>query len=107
MRRSFAAALLGLVLLALTPVAAAAAGPAGTRAALAAQMRWAGSGSGALVVDLDTGQQLYSSRADVTRVPASVEKLYTTSTALMRLGAGTPLQTTVLAEAPLDVAGVL
>jgi serine-type D-Ala-D-Ala carboxypeptidase/endopeptidase (penicillin-binding protein 4) len=106
-RRSLAAALLGLVLLAFTAAAAAAAGPAATRAALAAQMRWAGGGSGALVVDLDTGEQLYASRADVPRVPASVEKLYTTSTALVRLGPDTQLPTTVLAAAPLDLAGVL
>jgi D-alanyl-D-alanine carboxypeptidase/D-alanyl-D-alanine-endopeptidase (penicillin-binding protein 4) len=105
-RRSLSAALLALVLLALVP-AAAVAGPAATRAALAAQMRWAGPSSGALVVNLDTGQQLYARRADVPRIPASVEKLYTTSTALMRLGEEAQLQTTVLAAAPPDLAGVL
>ena len=41
------------------------------------------------VVDLGTASSVYARRADVDRAcPASVEKLYTTSTALLRLGAG-------------------
>ena len=68
------------------PAAAAAADRAGTRAELARQMASAGAGSGALVVDLATGQELYASRPDARRTPASVEKLYTSSTALLRLG---------------------
>ena len=50
-----------LVVAALTPAAALAAGPAATRSALASQMRSAGGGSGALAVDLDSGRQIYSS----------------------------------------------
>jgi D-alanyl-D-alanine carboxypeptidase/D-alanyl-D-alanine-endopeptidase (penicillin-binding protein 4) len=86
---------------------ASAAGPESTRTALQRQMRWAGGASGALVMDLDNGQVLYSSKPDGPRVPASVEKLYTTSTALLRLGPQTQLETTVLADQPLLPDGVL
>ena len=37
--------------------------------------------AGAYVRDLDTGTALYAHKEDVARPPASVEKLYTTSTA--------------------------
>jgi len=56
----------------------------------------AGGGSnGALVVDMNTGQTLYSHNARVGRLPASNEKLYTTSTALLRFGPDATLQTTI------------
>lgn len=98
-----------LILLAclLAPAAAVAAGRAETRAELARQMRAAGAGSGALVTDLDAGAELYSSRPDTRRVPASVEKLYTTTAALMRLGPDARLVTEALATGPIDADGVL
>jgi D-alanyl-D-alanine carboxypeptidase/D-alanyl-D-alanine-endopeptidase (penicillin-binding protein 4) len=76
---------------------------------LAAQMRHAGAASGAYVADLDSGRPLYAKRANTARVPASVEKLYTTSAALLRFGAGTRLQTTAVAapDAVLDAGGTL
>ena len=49
-------------------------------------MRSAGAGSGALAVDLDSGRQIFASRPDVPRMPASVNKLFTTSTALTLYG---------------------
>ena len=52
-----------LLVAALAPAAALAAGPAATRAALASQMRFAGGGSGAFAVDLDSGRTIYASRA--------------------------------------------
>ncbi len=56
----------------------------------------AGGGSnGALVVDVNTGQTLYSYKAGVGRLPASNEKIYTTSTALLRFGPSATLPTTV------------
>jgi D-alanyl-D-alanine carboxypeptidase/D-alanyl-D-alanine-endopeptidase (penicillin-binding protein 4) len=61
-------------------------------------MREAGSYSGADVVDLSTGDTLYSHNATTGRLPASVEKLYTTSTALLRFGANGRLSTSVLGE---------
>ena len=66
-----------------------------------------GRGLRRLVVDLGTGDVLIARRADVRRVPASVEKLYTTATALLRLGPGTALQTGVLAATAPDARGVL
>ena len=96
-----------LTFLLLVPSAASAAGPAATERALERQMRWAGGGSGALVVDLDSGSEIYAARPDTPRVPASVEKLYTTSAALLRLGPETTLETKVLAEQPLLADGVL
>jgi D-alanyl-D-alanine carboxypeptidase/D-alanyl-D-alanine-endopeptidase (penicillin-binding protein 4) len=92
---------------ALPAPAATAAGRAGTAGALAAQMRWAGGSSGALAVDLDSGRTIYSLRARTPRMPASVEKLYTSFTALRRLGAGAQLGTTALATVAPDAAGVI
>jgi D-alanyl-D-alanine carboxypeptidase/D-alanyl-D-alanine-endopeptidase (penicillin-binding protein 4) len=65
-------------------------------------MREAGNYSGAYVVDLNTGQTLYSHNADVGRLPASVEKLYTTTTALMRYGPDASLTTSVLGNGQQD-----
>ena len=96
-----------LVVAALTPAAAHAAGPAATRAALGSQMRWAGGGSGAFALDLDSGRTIYAARADTARTPASVEKLYTTSTALTLFGVEGHLTTRVLGDVGVDPAGVL
>ena len=62
--------------------------------------------SGAYVRDLDTGATLYARNQDVARPPASVEKLYTTSTALLRFGADARLHTQVLATGAIDALGV-
>jgi D-alanyl-D-alanine carboxypeptidase/D-alanyl-D-alanine-endopeptidase (penicillin-binding protein 4) len=86
---------------------ASAAGPAATSSALDRQMRQAGAYSGAFAVDLDSGAQLYADRADMARVPASVEKLYTTSAALTLFGVEGELTTTVLGDVGLDAEGVL
>jgi D-alanyl-D-alanine carboxypeptidase/D-alanyl-D-alanine-endopeptidase (penicillin-binding protein 4) len=99
---------LACLLLALTlPASASAAGRTGTVRALDSQMRLAGGGGGALVVDLDDGTELYARRADVARMPASVEKLYTSAATLRRLGAGGRLATTVFAQVEPDAAGVV
>jgi D-alanyl-D-alanine carboxypeptidase/D-alanyl-D-alanine-endopeptidase (penicillin-binding protein 4) len=101
-------ALLAAALLALlAPAAATAAGPAKTKRILAQQMARAGSGSGAYVVDMDTGRALFSDSADVPRVPASVEKLYTSAAALLRYGPEGTLNTTVLGDVAPDELGVL
>jgi len=76
-----------------------AAGPttvAGLRASLNAQMAKAGGRSGAFVVDLSTGRAVYDVRSRTRLVPASLEKLYTTSAALISLGPGGRLSTNVL-----------
>jgi serine-type D-Ala-D-Ala carboxypeptidase/endopeptidase (penicillin-binding protein 4) len=61
--------------------------------------------SGAYVLDLTTGQPLFSFAPGVGRLPASVEKLYTTTTALLRFGAGATLTTKVLGAGTLDAKG--
>lgn len=78
--------------------AAHAAGPEATEEKVERFARAAGGGSGAYVVDLDTGRELAAVRARKARVPASVEKLFTTSAALLRLGVDGRLSTTLLAE---------
>ena len=91
----------------LAPAVAEAAGPAKTKRILAQQMAQAGAYSGAYVVDLDTGRALYAEDADVERIPASVEKLYTSATALLRYGPEGTLETGLLAGAAPDAAGVV
>jgi D-alanyl-D-alanine carboxypeptidase/D-alanyl-D-alanine-endopeptidase (penicillin-binding protein 4) len=59
-----------------------------------------------MVVDLGTGRTLFSRRPDSYRIPASNEKLYTSSVALMRFGRGGRLTTRVLGEGTLDADGV-
>src|SRR3954452_8000584 len=87
--------------------AAHAAGLASTQRVLAREMAHAGAASGAYVVDLTHDQELYSLRPDVGRMPASVEKLYTSATALVLYGAEGHLTTSVLATVPPDDTGVV
>jgi serine-type D-Ala-D-Ala carboxypeptidase/endopeptidase (penicillin-binding protein 4) len=96
-----------LLAAALLPATALAGGPAATRGALAAQMRFAGGGSGAVAMDLDSGRTIYASRPDTPRTPASVEKLYTTSTALTLYGPEGHLETRALGDVGVDPGGVL
>ena len=62
--------------------------------------------AGAYVRDLDTGTALYAHKEDVARPPASIEKLYTTSTALLRFGPAARFHTQVVATGTLDSQGV-
>src|SRR5215217_1820922 len=101
------AALLAILLLAVLAPSAAAGGLAATKRALAREMALAGSQSGAYVVDLDTGAKLFARSPDVPRVPASVNKLYTTSTALRRFGPEHTFETEVLAATAPDEQGVV
>ncbi len=66
-----------------------------------------GPSSGAIVEDLTSRTVLYASRADVGRIPASNEKLFTTATALLRFGSGARLVTWVLRTGAVDAAGRL
>ncbi|MBV9195603.1 MAG: D-alanyl-D-alanine carboxypeptidase/D-alanyl-D-alanine-endopeptidase [Solirubrobacterales bacterium] len=61
--------------------------------------------SGGYVLDLNTGQVLFSSAPDVPRIPASVQKLYTTTTALLRFGPSATLTTSLLGQGTLDSLG--
>jgi D-alanyl-D-alanine carboxypeptidase/D-alanyl-D-alanine-endopeptidase (penicillin-binding protein 4) len=79
------------------------------RVKLTREMRLAGPTTGAYVRDLDTGEELYALRENVPRMPASVQKLYTTASALLRLGPSATLDTTAVtdANALVDSFGVL
>jgi len=74
-------------------------------AALNRGMGQIGGASSAYVVDLNTGQTLYSNAASTGRLPASVEKIYTTSTALLRFGPSATLTTAVLGSGTIDAHG--
>src|SRR5215213_8398732 len=100
-------ACLAALLAAVLVPAAQAAGPAATVRALDRQMNAAGVGSGALVIDLDTGATLYARRPDVPRLPASVNKLYTTSAAMTLYGEEGQLMTEVLGDTQPDDDGVV
>lgn len=107
MRRALPAILVLLCgLVAATPATAASSPERALRASLGRQMRLAGRASGASVLDLSTGRTLLAVHADTPRMPASVEKLYTTSTALRRLGPGARLPTVVLGGGTLSPTSV-
>ncbi|HVS29035.1 MAG TPA: D-alanyl-D-alanine carboxypeptidase/D-alanyl-D-alanine-endopeptidase [Solirubrobacteraceae bacterium] len=82
-------------------------GRAALKAALGKAMRGASRASGAYVTDLADGTTLFAAHGDVRRNPASVEKIYTTSTALRRFGPATQFATTALSPATIDANGVL
>ncbi len=105
--RRLPATLLVLGAAAATAAPAAAYDTTALAATIAREMRLAGSSSGAYVKDLDTGQELFALRAGTPRVPASVEKLYTTSTTLLKLGPLATLATAAVSAGTIDDAGVL
>jgi serine-type D-Ala-D-Ala carboxypeptidase/endopeptidase (penicillin-binding protein 4) len=76
------------------------------RAALRRDLHQIGGASGAYVVDLRTHQVLFADHVDTRRLPASVQKIYTTSTALLRFGPSARLTTSVLGRGWLDRHGV-
>jgi D-alanyl-D-alanine carboxypeptidase/D-alanyl-D-alanine-endopeptidase (penicillin-binding protein 4) len=104
---TIAATALALALTALLAPGASAAGLAATQRILAREMATSGPAAGAYVVDLDTGAELFADDPDVARIPASVNKLFTTATALQRFGPDHRLATTVLAETPPDENGIV
>lgn len=104
MQRRTALTTLALLALATTPAAAPAATPRTNAPAptMIRAMAAVGSSSGAIAIDLSTGRQLYAQRADVRRVPASVEKLSTTATVLVRMGGSGVLKTSIYGGGVLD-----
>ena len=95
------------LLVALFPSAAQAAGLEATKRALSREMLKTSSSSGAYVIDLGTGQEIYARKPDADRMPASVEKLYTSAGALLRYGPEGTLTTQVLATALPDASGTI
>jgi len=74
--------------------------------ALTRSMGSMGPSSGAYVIDLNTGQTLFAVAPAIGRLPASVEKIYTTSTALLRLGPTQTFTTSVFGVGSPDLSGV-
>jgi len=90
-----------------TPAAASAASElAGLQADLGHQLALAGPADGAYVYDLTAHQALFTERAQTLRPPASVEKLYTATTALDLLGPDARLSTNVLGSGHLAPGGI-
>jgi serine-type D-Ala-D-Ala carboxypeptidase/endopeptidase (penicillin-binding protein 4) len=73
---------------------------------MAAKLRPFARNSGAYVVDLDTGQVLFSENATMRRYPASVEKLYTLTVALALFGVDGTLETRIYGAGTLEPGGV-
>jgi serine-type D-Ala-D-Ala carboxypeptidase/endopeptidase (penicillin-binding protein 4) len=91
----------------LMPAAASAAGGlAELQSDMGHQLALAGPADGAYVYDLTAKQALFSERATTMRPPASVEKLYTATTALEQMGPSARLDTTVLGVGHLAAGGV-
>ena len=106
---------LTLVVVALVAVATMAAALPAQAAAASLQSRltsalaahgFAGAATGVRVYDLSAGRLLYSRHAATRLVPASNEKLATTSTALGRWGAAFRFKTELYATGTLDTKGV-
>jgi D-alanyl-D-alanine carboxypeptidase/D-alanyl-D-alanine-endopeptidase (penicillin-binding protein 4) len=97
---------LALVLLPATSALAAASAAATLQAQLARQMQIAGRGSAAYVYDVSAHTPLFAANATRSLPPASVEKLYTSTTALLLLGPQARFNTTVQGVGSLDGEGV-
>jgi D-alanyl-D-alanine carboxypeptidase/D-alanyl-D-alanine-endopeptidase (penicillin-binding protein 4) len=111
--RSPRATALTALFLGLTALSAVCAAPAGATVSLPAlqrdlnrQLQISGTRSSGYVYDITARQALFSLRDTAMRPPASVEKLYTATTALQRLGPTATLSTTVLGTGQLGPTGV-
>jgi D-alanyl-D-alanine carboxypeptidase/D-alanyl-D-alanine-endopeptidase (penicillin-binding protein 4) len=71
------------------------------QSAMTKAMRLAGPSSGALVYDLGARSELFALRPSVKRPPASVEKLWTTTALMTKLGPNVRLHTAVLGTGSL------
>ncbi len=86
--------------------AQSAGGLAALQADLGHQLTLGGPHDGAYVYDLTAKQALFSTRSTTLRPPASVEKLYTATTALELMGSAATLSTTVTGVGHLAAGGV-
>ncbi|HEX3615534.1 MAG TPA: D-alanyl-D-alanine carboxypeptidase/D-alanyl-D-alanine-endopeptidase [Solirubrobacteraceae bacterium] len=87
------------------PMAPASAALTKLQRTLAGDLNRQGGNNSALVVDETTGRTLWDYNSTVGRLPASVEKLYTTTAALLELGPNATFQTQVLGDGTLTAAG--
>jgi serine-type D-Ala-D-Ala carboxypeptidase/endopeptidase (penicillin-binding protein 4) len=93
-------------LMALPSAASAVGSLSAVQSDLARQMQISGARSSAYVYDLTSKQPLFALRDTALRPPASVQKLYTATAALARLGPTAQLSTTVLGIGQLSPTGV-
>ncbi len=101
-----AISLIGLLCAAACATPAAASATSALQADIAHQLALAGPHDGAYVYDLTTHRPLFSERASATRPPASVEKLYTATTALALMGPSARLSTSVVGVGRMAPGGV-
>jgi D-alanyl-D-alanine carboxypeptidase/D-alanyl-D-alanine-endopeptidase (penicillin-binding protein 4) len=80
-------------------------GPKTLRHTLTHDLGAIGGLQGAYVFDLNKGRALFARNPGIGRIPASVQKLYTTATALLRMGPTAVLTTSVLGTGRLDSSG--
>jgi serine-type D-Ala-D-Ala carboxypeptidase/endopeptidase (penicillin-binding protein 4) len=107
------ARLLAVLVIAVATLAGALPGAAGASVSLPAlqsdlthQLQISGSRSSGYVYDITAKKPLFSLRDTAMRPPASVEKLYTATTLLQRLGPTARLSTSVLGTGRLSPTGV-
>ena len=98
---------MGLLLCLLAAAPAEALTAAQLRDRLTNELRAATSASGAYAVDLETGRVIVSVRARTARIPASVQKMLTAGTVLLKHGPAESIETSVLANGTLDEDGRL
>jgi len=91
--RRLIALLLALAAMLTGAAPAAAISDSGLKSVISREMRKAPAASGVYVRDMNSGAELYALRENAVRIPASVEKLFTTSAALLRLGPSATLTT--------------
>jgi D-alanyl-D-alanine carboxypeptidase/D-alanyl-D-alanine-endopeptidase (penicillin-binding protein 4) len=101
------AAICGLLALLLAPAARAAVPQLDCATLRARLVRGGGAASGLLAIDGETGRPLCSRAAKRRRPLASNMKLFTTATALARIGPRARIETTVEADGAVDPNGVL
>ena len=87
--------MLGVAVMATATPANAQGGLEGLQSDLRHQLALGGHADGAYVYDITAKKALFSERASTMRAPASVEKLYTATAALTRMGPAARLSTTV------------
>ena len=88
------------------PAALGQGGLSGLQSDLRHQLALAGPHDGAYVYDITAGKPLFSEHATVLRAPASVEKLYTATAVLSRMGPAARLSTSVYGVGQLLPGGV-
>jgi D-alanyl-D-alanine carboxypeptidase/D-alanyl-D-alanine-endopeptidase (penicillin-binding protein 4) len=94
-----------VVALLFAPTANAQNGLAGLQSDLRRQLALAGPADGAYVYDVSAKKVLFSERATTLRAPASVEKLYTATAVLDRMGPSARLSTSVYGSGRLGPGG--